>query len=93
MIPAMQKAYRAAQSDPQGYWAYIAIIGRSVIPPELLPETRVLNKLDELGLAQNTLVIFTTDHGDMAGAHGCIGKCTEGYSDDLVRTTWFGFPC
>ena len=38
MIPAMEKAYRAAQADPQGYWAYIAIIGRSVIPPELLPK-------------------------------------------------------
>ena len=183
MIPAMEKAYRAIQADRQGYWAYIAIVGRSVIPPALLPETRItdealrllkqhaherfmitvswspphdlwtipepyysmvdrrkvelrgrrdpsdwctagfsqrlgnlagdeglrefvavyygmvkyiddqvgriLGELDKLGLAQNTLVIFTTDHGDMVGAHGCIGKCTDGYSDDLVRIPLF----
>ncbi|MCX8036243.1 MAG: sulfatase-like hydrolase/transferase [Candidatus Sumerlaeia bacterium] len=46
---------------------------------------RVLKKLDELGLAGNTLVIFTSDHGDMVGAHGCIGKSITGCYDDLVR--------
>ncbi len=30
---------------------------------------RVLNALDEQGLAGNTLVIFTSDHGDMLGDH------------------------
>jgi len=46
---------------------------------------RILKKLDDLGLAENTLVIFTTDHGDMVGAHGCIGKSVAGFYDDLVR--------
>ena len=46
---------------------------------------RILSKLDELGLADHTLVIFTTDHGDMVGAHGCIGKSVGSYYDDLVR--------
>ncbi len=46
---------------------------------------RVLKKLEELGLAENTLVVFTTDHGDMAGAHGCIGKSIFSFFDDLVR--------
>ena len=46
---------------------------------------RVLRKLDDLGLAERTLVIFTSDHGDMAGAHGCIGKSIAGFYDDLVR--------
>ncbi len=46
---------------------------------------RILQKLDELGLADNTLVIFTSDHGDMVGAHGCIGKSIQGFYDDLVR--------
>ena len=30
----------------------------------------VLDKLDELGLADNTLVIWTADHGDALGSHG-----------------------
>lgn len=46
---------------------------------------RVLQRLDERGLADNTLVIFTTDHGDMVGAHGCIGKSIFSFYDDLVR--------
>lgn len=45
----------------------------------------ILKKLDDLGLAENTLVIFTTDHGDMVGAHGCIGKSIQSFFDDLVR--------
>ncbi len=31
---------------------------------------RLLKFLDESGLAQNTLVLFTADHGDMHGSHG-----------------------
>jgi arylsulfatase A-like enzyme len=30
---------------------------------------RILKALDETGQADNTIVVFTTDHGDMAGAH------------------------
>ena len=45
----------------------------------------ILNRLDALGLAKDTLVVFTTDHGDMVGAHGCIGKSVTGFYDDLVR--------
>jgi len=35
---------------------------------------RVLKKLDETGLSENTLVIYTTDHGETAGEHGCWWK-------------------
>lgn len=35
---------------------------------------QILNKLDELGLTDNTLVIFTSDHGEMLGSHGMRGK-------------------
>mgnify|MGYP003348968547 CR=1 FL=1 len=31
---------------------------------------RILQRLDELGLAKNTLVIFTSDHGEQLGEHG-----------------------
>lgn len=31
---------------------------------------RILDKLDELGLADNTIVVFTSDHGDLHYAHG-----------------------
>jgi choline-sulfatase len=35
---------------------------------------RILRSLDESGLAENTLVIYTSDHGEMLGSHGCWGK-------------------
>ena len=35
---------------------------------------KILQRLDELGLAENTLVIFTSDHGEMLGDHGMHSK-------------------
>jgi len=35
---------------------------------------KILDKLDELELAENTLVVFVSDHGEMLGAHGMRGK-------------------
>jgi hypothetical protein len=35
---------------------------------------KILKRLDELGLADNTLVIFTSDHGEMLGDHGMHSK-------------------
>lgn len=35
---------------------------------------RLLRKLDETGQAENTIVIYTSDHGDMMGSHGFGGK-------------------
>ncbi len=35
---------------------------------------RVLDGLDRLGLAESTIVVFTSDHGEMFGAHGRLAK-------------------
>ncbi len=35
---------------------------------------QLLDKLVDLGLERNTLVIFTSDHGEMLGEHGMTGK-------------------
>lgn len=45
---------------------------------------RVLGALQELGLTDKTLVIFSTDHGDLCGAHGLIDKHYVMY-EDVVR--------
>ena len=35
---------------------------------------RLLKHLDDLGLKDNTLVVFTADHGEMLGSHGMVSK-------------------
>lgn len=43
----------------------------------------VLRELDALNLAQNTIIVFTADHGEMAGAHGLRGKGPFAYQETL----------
>lgn len=35
---------------------------------------KILDKLEELGLKDNTLVVFTSDHGNFIGEHGLVAK-------------------
>jgi uncharacterized sulfatase len=44
----------------------------------------ILDKLDELGLTEDTLVCFTSDHGDLYGQHGLVAKAIHHY-EDLLR--------
>jgi arylsulfatase len=43
----------------------------------------VLNELDALGLAERTIIVFTADHGEMAGAHGLRGKGPFAYEESI----------
>ncbi|THF83280.1 sulfatase family protein [Cohnella fermenti] len=45
---------------------------------------RILDKLDALGLADDTLVVFTTDHGHFFGQHGLQAKGGFHY-EDLIK--------
>ncbi|GIP31949.1 sulfatase [Paenibacillus sp. J2TS4] len=45
---------------------------------------RILDKLDELGLTDNTIVVFTTDHGHFFGQHGLQFKGGFHY-EDLIK--------
>lgn len=45
---------------------------------------KILDKLDELGLSDNTLVVFTTDHGHFFGQHGLQAKGGFHY-EDLIK--------
>lgn len=43
----------------------------------------VLAELDALGLAERTIIVFTADHGEMAGAHGLRGKGPFAYEESI----------
>ncbi|MDA0348861.1 MAG: sulfatase-like hydrolase/transferase [Verrucomicrobia bacterium] len=42
---------------------------------------QILDKLDELGLTENTLIVFTSDHGHFYGHHGLNAKGPFHYED------------
>jgi arylsulfatase len=43
----------------------------------------ILVELDALGLAERTIIVFTADHGEMAGAHGLRGKGPFAYEESI----------
>jgi len=45
---------------------------------------RILEALERLGQAENTLVVFTTDHGHFLGQHGLVAKGAFHF-EDMIR--------
>jgi arylsulfatase len=43
---------------------------------------RVLDQLDDSGLSRRTIVLYTSDHGELAGAHGLRGKGPVVYEEN-----------
>lgn len=48
------------------YWGEITLIDKNV--------GRIIFSLDKLGLRKNTIIVFTTDHGEYMGDHRTIAK-------------------
>ena len=44
---------------------------------------QIVDHLDRLGMAENTLVVFTSDHGHYFGQHGLIAKGAFHYDDGI----------
>lgn len=77
---------RTWKIDGWGWQQWAPIVARYLGEIALIDAQvgRLLNALDELGLSENTLVIYTCDHGDLCGGHGMIDKHYVLY-DDVVR--------
>ena len=41
---------------------------------------RIMQALEEEGLLENTIVIYTSDHGDFVGRHSMVEKCAVGHN-------------
>lgn len=50
----------------RGYYAYVTQMDDAM--------GTVLEKIEELGIRENTIIIYMTDHGEFAGEHGMIEK-------------------
>lgn len=53
---------------------------------------RILEKLDELGLSEDTIVVYTTDHGHFFGQHGLQYKGAFHYEDLLKLPYLVRYP-
>ena len=67
LYPAGEIEVRPNCSDPNrddiaGYYAHITALDDQL--------ARLGNALDEQGLMENTVFVYTSDHGDMLGSHG-----------------------
>ena len=58
------------------YYAMVSLMDKQI--------GQILDKLDALGLAENTLVVFASDHGHFYGQHGLVAKGAFHY-EDMVR--------
>lgn len=48
---------------------------------------QILDTLEAEGLKNDTIVLFISDHGDMAGEHGMIWKNTSAFYEEITRQT------
>ncbi|MBP8128822.1 MAG: sulfatase-like hydrolase/transferase [Candidatus Hydrogenedentes bacterium] len=60
------------------YWGLVSQVDRSV--------GAILTTLEELGLAGDTIVVFTSDHGDMMGSHRMVEKSVM--YQEAIRVPW-----
>ena len=56
----------ALLEDHRGYYAHISALDEEI--------GRLMDKLDELGIADKTIVAYSSDHGEMLGSFGYQGK-------------------
>jgi len=66
---------RQVQENAACYYGMVSLMDHHV--------ARILDSLDERGLTDDTLVIFTSDHGDLLGDHGLWWKSLVAYEESL----------
>ena len=66
-VPPVERVVNASRESLAGYYAMIENLDWNI--------GRVLDAVEAKGIAENTYVIYFSDHGDMHGSHGRILKC------------------
>lgn len=64
--PPTEEEWREVISN---YWGLVSLVDTHV--------GRVLDELDEQGLTDESITVFTSDHGEMMGSHGLIQKMNQ----------------
>lgn len=77
------------QFDPQRHASAVRALYTQTLRQQDAKIGKVLQKLDELGLRESTLIVITADHGDELLEHGFVGHASTSWDstvyDDLVN--------
>jgi arylsulfatase A-like enzyme len=65
-IPARANCPEPPRDDLWGYYAQTTFLDDQL--------ARLVAAIDEIGIADDTILVFTSDHGDMHGSHGVYKK-------------------
>ncbi|BAM02644.1 sulfatase-like hydrolase/transferase [Phycisphaera mikurensis] len=93
--PPMQAQQRRSWGvDGWGWEQWAPVVSRYLAEITLLDAKigEVLDALDTAGVAENTLVVYSTDHGDLCGSHGMMDKHYMMYDDVLKVPLVARFP-
>jgi arylsulfatase A-like enzyme len=85
--PLIQRQQRMTWGVDDWTWGrWAPVVSRYLAEITLMDQYigQVVSMLDRAGMAENTLVIYSTDHGDLCGAHGMMDKHYMMY-DDVIR--------
>ncbi|HWI63936.1 MAG TPA: sulfatase/phosphatase domain-containing protein, partial [Symbiobacteriaceae bacterium] len=85
-VPAELSEQQLREMTAYNY-AQVSLVDRNI--------GRILDELDRLGLASNTIVVFTADHGELLGEHGLLLKgpfMCEGLLRVPLIVRWPGTP-
>jgi arylsulfatase A-like enzyme len=69
-----QNGYKGKELRSEEQWRRLAANYWGLVTQVDLSVGAILAQLEKLGLADNTIVVFTSDHGDMMGAHRLLNK-------------------
>lgn len=86
--PSTLRSYRKAynlemltdeqwQKIIEAYYSMVSYIDNQVL--------KIYEAVKKYGLESNTLIIYTSDHGDFAGEHGCTEKYDTMFYDCLIK--------
>ena len=77
LAPNVSSDEASVRKEMQGYYAHCTALDTCV--------GDLLATLDETGLSKNTLFVFTSDHGEMMGAHGLRPGLKQVAWDEAAR--------
>tara|TARA_R110002073_G_scaffold55697_1_gene142354 strand:- start:22593 stop:24104 length:1512 start_codon:yes stop_codon:yes gene_type:complete len=66
-----------SRKELQGYYAHATATDEAI--------GNVLDKINELGLLEDTIIVFSADHGEMMGAHGVKAFTKQLAWDESIR--------